>query len=118
MEKILKLAVESGYEGNNVKFQLDFERLNTHNGVRRYQWSGERSYKALLMESVLDPLFWQALGKSLGWNQIPATLDNEKIMFPKNPNKNANYYIFYWHRFIDHLIAGKSAESYFEELLK
>lgn len=51
-----------------------------------------------------DPLFWQCLGKSLGWNTTIRYFSYEMR------------WIYEWHCFIDHLAAGKSIESFFEEL--
>ena len=47
----------------------------------------------------LDPLYWQCLGKTLGWG-----------------NDGNSVWLYYQHRFIDHLAEGKSIESYFETL--
>jgi len=55
-------------------------------------------------KQLLDPLFWQCLGKSLGWGAI----GNESILTPE--------WKIYWHRFIDYLAEGKSAEEFFKEL--
>lgn len=49
----------------------------------------------------LDPLFWQSLGKAMGWIYLSDT--------PEHWKKE-------WHRFIDHLAEGKDAESFFESL--
>ena len=52
-----------------------------------------------------DVLFWQALGKSLGW----------KIDLYENGEFE---WVHFWHRFIDHLAEGKTPDTFFEELLK
>lgn len=124
--------------------------------------------RANLAKVLLNPLFWQALGKGLGWGEwtipydkfehkwelthyLPDTgktpvyrcrcgarkINNviewdggydyeEKWM--KWPQKEwhmtvhdswkRNSYKKYMHRFIDHLIEGKSIESFFESLTK
>lgn len=53
--------------------------------------------------TVLDPLFWQALGKARGWGDDP---------------KYGVYteWRIHWHRFIDHLAEGKPAEDFFKDL--
>ena len=57
---------------------------------------------------LFDVKWWQALGKAMGWEKIP------------NPRKYAlvGGWQYQLHYFVDHLIAGKSVESFFEELLK
>ncbi len=53
----------------------------------------------------LDPLFWQALGKAMGWEKR-----NSSDLFPE--------WHLQWRNFIDHLASGKDVESFFKELLK
>lgn len=60
-------------------------------------------------ERLLDPKFFQALGKALGWNEISGSYHSYN-----EDGKTA--WQMKMHRFIDHLIAGKSVESFFEEL--
>jgi len=63
---------------------------------------GNYNYAAVL----LKPLFWQALGKAMGWRVIDLGLRQS----------GGIYWLDEWHRFIDHLAEGKSAESWFEGL--
>lgn len=54
---------------------------------------------------LLDPSFWQSLGKAMGWGE------------EKKVGMNWVYgYIYHWHSLIDHLVDGESIESYFEKL--
>ena len=56
---------------------------------------------------ALDPLFWQALGKALGWNKIDAADWQDGVPTWKNQ----------WHRFIDHLAEGKDTTQFWDDLL-
>jgi len=56
MENIIKKAIEGGYERKNGSFLLPM-KLNDEFDVWEYD------HNAI----VLDPLFWQALGKACGW---------------------------------------------------
>lgn len=58
-----------------------------------------------LEKYLLDPLFWQSLGKALGW----------KIENSSHQPYGIGW-IYYWHRFVDFLAEGKSAEDFFKEL--
>jgi hypothetical protein len=122
IEKVIKEAVEKGgYKGaNSVEFPtMDFGSvsliLNT-GGKLHYWWS----------EIFLDPLFWQALGKARGWDKDKLfTYERETkwgsgkyVQATRMPNPRKNAYKAHWHRFIDHLAAGKDAESFFADLLK
>lgn len=92
-----------------------------------------RLYAPKLGAELLDPLFWQALGKSENW-------DNETISFKVSKQKvdvMGKFYIrkahtvirprwkkkgsawkFYFHQFIDHLIEGKPIDEFFNKLIK
>ena len=84
------------------------------------------SRTSLYVEQILlDPLFWQALGKQQGWTEIDKIKEKTIKMaggIPRNIdgiNGNIGYHtLHYWHSFIDHIAEGKSADSFFEGLLK
>lgn len=62
---------------------------------------------------LLDPLFWQCLGKAEGWNPVGETVpswDGGRVLHGE--------WLSYWHSFINHLAEGKEVESFFNELLK
>lgn len=59
---------------------------------------------------LLDPLFWQALGKVRKWGVSNSILTDFGEVYTSG-------YLYYWHRFIEHLASGKDAESFFKELL-
>lgn len=65
----------------------------------------------------LDPLFWQSLGKSLGWKDPKygtcQCMQGESCEFC---NRGNTMWEYHWHRFIDHLAEGKSIESFFEPI--
>ncbi len=67
---------------------------------------------ALWNESVLlDPNFWQSLGKEEGWNKQDGGNSIAGIWFGET-------WKYYWHSFIEHLISGKDVDSFFKELIK
>lgn len=85
-----------------------------------------------LVEAVLlDPSFWQALGKSMGWSSLICYRCNLEMpqgamidghIFEKQgtceckENVYFKPWLYYWHRLIDHLAEGKTIESYFTNL--
>ena len=90
---MIKLAIQKAIEGGykNTSYHPDFEnRL-------------EKLY-------FLDPLFWQSLGKSLGWGEI-IHCDGYDKTYADCTKCN-------WHRFIDHLAENKDPESFFKDLLQ
>jgi hypothetical protein len=84
MEQAIKKAIEGGWRD-------------------RFLSKNHKNTEAILVQwdALLDPLFWQALGKALGWE--------EKLQH--NPWKRC------WHRFTDHIASGKDADSFFTNLL-
>lgn len=97
---------------------------------------GKLPYSAFMAGMFIDPRWWQCLGQGLGWDhavtvfknpakRITAVMGGEvkeyirKAHTVVRPTRNAHtLWKRNWHRFIDHLIAGKDAESFFNELLK
>lgn len=65
-----------------------------------------KDWKAGQAQLLLDPAFWQALGKARGW-ELWEGWDEE---CPECHWKAL------WHRLIDHLADGKDVESFFEML--
>lgn len=53
---------------------------------------------------LLDPLFWQALGKVEGWHKGIA------------PEHEHLYWKAHWHAMVDALAEGKTIEQFFETL--
>jgi len=58
-------------------------------------------------DTLLDPLFWRALGKSCGWSMNPH--NNVIAMMPK--------YLFEWHRFIDVMDNNGDTDKFWDDLL-
>jgi len=78
--KAVEKAIEGGYRHLNPVNYLDAEMAMT----------------------FLDPLFWRALGKTLGW---------------KDASTNWSGWLGHWHVFINWIAEGKTPESFFEGLL-
>lgn len=81
------------------------------------------------LSPFLDPSFWQSLGKAMGWkgDDIRLCVGCGRALKHNERNCKCGDGCFYyfngqwaveWHRFIDHLIEGKDANSFFANLLK
>ena len=82
-----------------------------------------------LADLLLDYKFWQSLGKALGWNEKDGRycpycgydaisggwLASNPPTCPQCRRSVPDWWLYQWHRFIDHLASGKSAESFFEQ---
>lgn len=116
--KAIQLSVENGY-----KLPKDFticEHGSFFDGGR-----GERGSHVMRDEVepiiFLDPLFWQALGRGLGWVEVSEKETRQNAITGEEEEINVvNGYTwqYQWHRFIDHLIEGKTAEDFFNDLIK
>lgn len=106
IEQAIKEAVEKGGYVNNAYFMLKSE-----------------TNKRLEANTILlDPLFWQALGKARGWGSsfgFIRTSDTGEIESWLESDSAGTVYQwrYYWHRFIDHLASGGDAELFFKELM-
>jgi hypothetical protein len=100
METAIKKAIEGGWDKWWTKYHCEY--FGTFVEVL-YDGTHTEIYYA---EILLDPLFWSCLGKALGWKDY---------MVKENPYSHV--YLYYWHRFIDKLASGGTAEEFFRELL-
>lgn len=112
METAIQKAIEGGW-----KVDLKgYEPLVTDAGKLKEKGIESILYfikdKNAYAEIRENPLFWQALGKSLGWEQTYKTVGGNMRTIGQDDYRE------HWHRFIDHLASGKDAESFFNELLK
>ena len=86
IEQVLQKAIEGGW---NPPY-------------RKEEYEGD----SIPINTFLDPQFWQSLGKALGW-----TARGQQLAMDSKPT-----WLLEWHRFIDHLAEGKTAEEYFKTL--
>ncbi len=102
MEEAIKRSIEGGLqEGEKWKFV----RANKYRAV----WlNGNGDETTIAIEKyLLDPLFWQALGKAMEWDKTTGHYRGFQTSWEVK-----------WHRFIDALAKGKSPDEYFSNLLK
>lgn len=139
MQEALKLAIEGGYEPfKTVKMaELICEIHGEHMTCNFRPHPSGAIVKGICSANInrllLDPLFWQSLGKALGWdkeigrgccNLCGEAMPESESMFlyhgysgncPKPPLQNKEWKKE-WHRLIDHLASGKDADSFFKEI--
>jgi len=116
IQQAIQKAIEGGWKPKGQNFS---------NGALSYrtQAIAKVKYKERFF---LDPLFWQSLGKAIGWIdkdypngsmkcniKVDGVVKCEDRYWGYAGYKNP---VEEWHRFIDHLSEGKSIESYFETI--
>lgn len=104
MEKAIKKAIEGGWDKD--KFNMNYEGKVVTGGV---------VFNSII---ILDPLFWQALGKAEGWDEFAGFSIYYLSTWKKKTEVSMKRWKWEMHKFIDHLAEGKDVESFFEELLK
>lgn len=82
-------------------------------GYKNYVLCSEHGYE--YGQVWLDPLFWQALVKSMGWDDLV------NYWTCLNSDGTSKIYLNRWenemHNFIDHLAKGKDTEEFFNNLI-
>lgn len=93
--KETKQAIEDAIEGGWNELQ----------NTQFLEFIGDgKTIRAVTGDNVfLDPTFWQALGRTRGWDGAKVLSDNRIPTY--------NTYGQHWHQFIDHLADGKSIEE-------
>lgn len=114
--------------------------------VRHRGMGASTERKVFLRYIFLDPLFWESLGKAMGWGGIGLNEDTGKqewidaLRCPRceewlmgeeqlcsnecdwdgseidAAHGNLYEWRYQWHRFVDHLADGKSGEDFFSKL--
>ena len=90
---------EKLHQGHNF-----FERTS---GSFHFGSAKKYSFSISVNETFLEPLFWQSLGKAMGWG-------SGKEFYEDGLTQKT--WVREWHRLIDHLAEGGAAESFFEGL--
>jgi hypothetical protein len=116
VQEVIDKAVEGGYhiygsdgmdtlyEGANNEFSAWTRRDN------------ESSFMVPTEETFLDPQFWQALGRALGWSErcdlaITCVHGEEECQ-----RCRGYYWMYQWHCFIQALADGNTPEAFFQHL--
>lgn len=99
MKEAIEKAIEGGWKPRGVEIK---------------EWSSKENVFNLIpwQEVTSDPLFFQCLGKSFGWEKCTM------YSFSTGKVYSENQWLYEIHRFIDHLASGKDAELFFKELLQ
>lgn len=71
-----------------------------------------RAYAAIL----LDRAFWAALGRARGWPEEKDNAGETRGDGQWHQTYTLNSSLENWHRFINHLAEGKTAEEFFQSL--
>lgn len=124
----IKLAIEKGgwqpYKLKQKATELMLLRTRSDYFRKRLEINNSTADEVIELEklwnqyvtdvSVLDPLFWQALGKALGWKK---RLTNKWLIHNLEIGKNEETWRFYAHQYFDLVLTGGNTDKFFKELL-
>ena len=97
-------GMETDYAGANREFSAWTRKDN------------ESSFMIPTEETFLDPRFWQALGRALGWSEA-CDLAIICVHGEKECRQCHGYYWMYqWHCFIQAIAEGNTPETFFAHL--
>ena len=101
IERAITRAIEGGYG-----IPSDFIMVIRDDSSRGFHFV-ERGVVPSVNDILLDPAFWQALGRAEGWWES----------FPESSADPDTYWVKQWHGLIDALASGQSPESYLASIL-
>lgn len=109
-KKLIEKAIEGGwsplYDGKpTIKWEWEMDCIWTYNPNEEVSF-GEYQLHEI---NALKPLFWQALGKALGW---PEDYNGDIIKLVNT------HWEFVAHRFYDLILTGGDTDQFFKYLLK
>jgi len=119
INKAIKLAIEKGgYVKGGWDSGIKWNPKFGENGIK--SWNGSLPVYIAYAEIILDPEFWQSLGKALGWEEdevVPydlSKLDKFEwiIRFHRLPRWRFNA-----QRYFDLVLTGGDTEKFWNNLL-
>lgn len=99
--------------------------MNLGEAVEKADQGGYTTPQQFFYKRFLDPIFWQALGKTMGGNWDDTVCKHCGVCWRDKKNRCKAYsaaggvtkgYIFQWHRMVDHIAEGGTIESFFKTL--
>jgi hypothetical protein len=76
----------------------------------------ESSFIVPTEETFLDPKFWQALGRALGWSEVCDLVSTWVHGEEECQSCRGYYWMYQWHCFIQALADGNTPEAFFQHL--
>jgi len=112
----LKKATEGGYHINGS----DGMATSYEGATNDYSaWTRKDNLSTFLVpteETFLDPQFWQALGRTLGWSEVCDLAISCRHGEEECQSCRGSYWMYQWHCFIQALADGKTPEAFFARL--
>jgi hypothetical protein len=116
IEEACDKAVAEGYHVHCLASIATYYSGANHECSVWTRTDNHSSFVVPMEGTFLDPLFWQALGRALGWEQALRTVHAVDHGRPTVVTRTEHSWLAQWHRFIDALAEGHTAEAFFARL--
>ena len=114
--EVIEKAVEGGYHIYGSDGMDTYYEGATNDYSAWTRTDNESSFIVPTEETFLDPRFWQALGRALGWSER-CNLAITCVHGEEECQRCRGYYWMYqWHCFIQALADGNTPEAFFAHL--
>jgi hypothetical protein len=115
-QEAINTAVEGGYhlygsDGMDTTYE---GATNDYSAWTRKD--NESSFLVPTEETFLDPQFWQALGRALGWSEACDLAMSCRHGAEAGQRCRGSYWMYQWHCFIQALADGNTPEAFFAHL--
>jgi hypothetical protein len=116
IQEALDKAVEGGYHiYGSDGMDTDYEgATNDYSAWTRKD--NDSSFLVPTEETFLDPKFWQALARTLGWSEACDLAISCRHGHEECQSWRGYYWMYQWHRFIQALADGNTPEAFFAHL--
>jgi hypothetical protein len=98
-------GIETSYVGANDEYSAWTRKDNAS------------TFMVAVEETFLDPQFWQALGRALGWSEVCDLTITCAHGEAESQSYRGYYWMYQWHCFIQHLANGHTPATFFARLL-
>ena len=116
IQNAINKAVEGGYHiYGSDGMDTDYEGATNDYSA----WTRKDNASSFLVpteETFLDPQFWQALGRALGWREDCHLAISCRHGAEEGQHWRGYYWMYQWHCFIQALADGNTPEAFFAHL--
>lgn len=113
IQEAMNRAVEGGYHiYGSDGMDTDYEGATNDYSA----WTRKDNASSFLVpteETFLDPQFWQALGRALGWSEACDLAISCRHGAEEGQRCRGYYWMYQWHRFIQALADGNTPGAFF-----
>jgi hypothetical protein len=117
IKEALNKAVEGGYHINDSDGVATWYIGANDEYSAWTRTDNDSSFMVPVEETLLDPRFWQALGRTLGWGEVCDLAITCVHGHEECCSYRGYYWMYQWHRFIQILAHGNPPEAFFAQLL-